>query len=608
MQRAVFDVELYRNFFMVVIKNITTGQHRRFRMFDGHPLEKEDLLHALNAFQLVGFNSDTYDIPMIQLALEGYSNQALKQASDEIINQAMPYRTFAENHSLMKPGWDHIDLIQVAPLKASLKLYAGRLHCKKMQDLPIDPEAEVTAEEQEQLYRYCLNDLENTQILLEELSGQIALREELGKQYNQDLRSRSDAQVAERIIAAEIRKINGSYPGRPQGLEGKSYKYKIPAYVSYQLPQLQAMLEKVAAADFVVGPKGAIELPEGLEDLDVKVGGGKYRMGIGGLHSSETTVMHKANEDVLLIDRDVTSYYPSIILNLGLYPQHTGEAFLTVYRTLVERRVEAKKAGDKITAESLKICVNSGFGKFANKWSSLYAPDLLIQVTLTGQLALLMLIEMIETAGMPVISANTDGVTVKCLKSKYDELCEIVKTWENVTGFGTEETHYSALYSVNVNNYLAIKTDGSVKSKGLCANPWEKPGPNVFKLHKNPSTTIVIEAVVALLRDGKPLAETIRGCKDITKFISVRSVTGGASDKGSYLGKAVRWYHSTSTSRSSLNYVKSGNKVPKTDGAKPLMELPDELPKDINYAWYIAEAKAMLGNIGYAQATLFEAA
>src|ERR1017187_7366641 len=141
-------------------------------------------------------------------------------------------------------------------------------------------------------------------------------------------------------------------------------------------------------------------------------------MGIGGLHSAESGVAHVAGSNYMLIDRDVTSYYPSIILNLGLYPQHMGEAFLTVYRSLVERRVAAKKAGDKVTAESLKIAVNGSFGKLGSKWSALYAPDLLIRVTITGQLSLLMLIEMIELAGLPVLSGNTDGILVKCHKDR----------------------------------------------------------------------------------------------------------------------------------------------------------------------------------------------
>lgn len=608
MDVALFDVECYRNFFLVLLKRVVDGEILRFQISPNRQLDKARLYRVLRSHKIVGFNSASYDLPMIQLALKGATAAELKSASDEIIKYEMTPRDFAEKHELPRHNFNHIDLIQVAPLKASLKIYGGRLHCKKLQDLPIHPDAEITAEQAEQIVRYCTNDLDTTEVLFGELGSQVALRERLTEEYKQDLRSRSDPQVAERIIAAEIKKIDGMTPGRPQALEGTSYSYNIPPYVQYKLPQLQALLETIRKAKFVVGGNGSINLPNDLEQLLVPVMGGRYRIGIGGLHSTESSVSYVADDEFMLVDRDVTSYYPSIILNQGLYPKHLGEAFLQVYSTLVRRRIEAKKAGDKVTAESLKIAINGSFGKFGNKWSILYAPDLLIQVTLTGQLSLLMLIEMTEMAGIPVISANTDGILIRCPRARRDDLLNVIGEWERTTGFATEETLYRAVYAKDVNNYIAIKTDGSVKGKGLYANPWEVQGPNIFKLHKNPTTTIVIEAVVALLRDGTPLEKTIRGSLDIRKFVSVRNVTGGAKSGKEYLGKAIRWYYSTDSGCSVINYQNSGYKVPKSDRSKPLMELPSDFPFDVNHEWYIAEAKSTLHQIGYLQHRLFPAA
>ena len=258
-----------------------------------------------------------------------------------------------------------------------------------------------------------------------------------------------------------------------------------------------------------------------------------------------------------------------------------------------------------VEAESLKISVNSSYGKLGSKWSALYAPDLLIQVTVTGQLALLMLIEQVEAFGARVVSANTDGILIRCRKWQYETLNKAIAAWEAATSLGTEETLYRAVYAKDVNNYIAIKTDGKVKGKGLYANPWEVAGANVFKLQKNPSTTIVIEAVTALLKDGTPLEETIQASTDIRKFVAVRTVTGGANQGGEYVGKVVRWYYSRDARNSVMNYKKSGNKVPKSDGSKSLMELPEVFPTDVNFDWYIAEARAALHNIGYGQRTLF---
>lgn len=602
---VVFDVETYRNFFLVLFKHVATGKVTHVQMSPNRRLNHSLLLDTLESSLLIGFNSIDYDVPMIQCALKGYDTYQLKEASDDII-RGMQFRDFCEKHELSKPSWNHIDLISVAPLKAGLKLYAGRLHCKKLQDLPIDPDKLLTAEEAAQIVEYCGNDLVNTETLYQELDAQIALREELSRVYKQDLRSRSDAQVAEQVISNEVQKINGVRPKRPTGLEGSSFKYQVPDYVSYRTPELKSLLEKIRKADFVINANGSVETPQPLNGLDVRVGVAKYRVGLGGLHSSETKSQHIADDEYLLIDRDVASFYPRIILNQGLYPKHLGAAFLEVYNKLVVRRLTAKKAGDKTTAESLKIAINGGFGKLGSKWSVLYAPDLLIQVTITGQLVLLMLIEMIEEFGIRVLSANTDGILIKCPKAQYDDLNAIIQKWESITAFETEETQYRAVYSKDVNNYLAIKTDGKAKGKGLYTCPWNgiTEGPPVFKLQKNPSTTIVIEAVINLLRDGAPLTTTIRNCKDIRKFTAVRTVTGGANVNGVYLGKVVRWIYATGD-KQILNYKKSGNKVAKTDNSKPMMELPDEFPKNINYDWYVLEARAVLNSIGYLQQTLF---
>ena len=344
----VFDVECYRNFFLVLFKDIETGVVHRFQISPNRRLDTGRLLTVLRSNLIVGFNSGDYDIPMIQLALKGYSAEMLKDASDDIIGRNMKTRDFCEKYGVSRHGWNHVDLINVAPLKASLKIYAGRLHCKRMQDLPIDPGTTITAEQAEQLYTYCLNDLDNTALLYQELAGQIALREKMSEEYRQDLRSRSDAQIAEHVIVAEVKKLKGGFLARPEVVEGATYKYRVPAFISYRTKQLREMLQRIADAEFAVGPSGSIQLPKTLESLDICLGGGKYRMGIGGLHSSETRVAHVAGSNYLLIDRDVTSYYPSIILNLGLYPQHMGEDFLTIYRSIVERRVAAKKRAGQI--------------------------------------------------------------------------------------------------------------------------------------------------------------------------------------------------------------------------------------------------------------------
>jgi hypothetical protein len=213
----------------------------------------------------------------------------------------------------------------------------------------------------------------------------------------------------------------------------------------------------------------------------------------------------------------------------------------------------------------------------------------MLQVTLTGQLALLMLIEMVEDSGIPVVSANTDGIVIKCPANRKEELDNIVGTWELLTDFTTEETFYKSLHSRDVNNYCAVKRDGGFKSKGVYAPAG---------LSKNPTAEITVGAVVKYLMDSTPIAETIFDCNDIKKFVTIRTVKGGALDQdGEYLGKAIRWIYA-SDSTAPLTYKINGNKVPSTDGACALMQLPDEWPTNIDYQWYVNKTKNMLLEMG----------
>ena len=197
-----------------------------------------------------------------------------------------------------------------------------------------------------------------------------------------------------------------------------------------------------------------------------------------------------------------------------------------------------------------------------------------------------------------MVSANTDGIAIKCHKSQRDTMKAVISEWERDTAFKTEETQYRALYSRDVNNYIAIKLDGSTKTKGVFANPWASEKNKDERLKKNPTNQICIDAVSALLVKGVPINDTVRGCSDFTKFVSVRSVKGGAVKDGVYLGKSIRWYYAAGE-QGEIIYASNGNKVPRSDGARPAMDLPSTMPDDVDFDWYVAEAEKILAGIGY---------
>jgi hypothetical protein len=312
------------------------------------------------------------------------------------------------------------------------------------------------------------------------------------------------------------------------------------------------------------------------------------------LHSVEKA-QAVTNATDRILDRDVTGYYPNLILKNNFAPPHLGDAFLTAYQGIVDRRTHAKKIGDKTEADGLKIASNGSFGKTSDPYSTLYSPKMMIQTTLTGQLSLLMFVERLALAGFVVISANTDGVVTLCPPDRYDEFCAIVKQWERDTSLETEETEYKALYSRDVNNYIAFKLDGKAKIKGVYSDVGSALN---SPLSKNPQHLVCVDAAVAHIAKGVPVLDTIQACQDIRRFVIVRSVAGGAQKDGRYLGKVIRWYYARGV-HGNINYCANGNKVSLSEGGKPLMTLPNAFPTDIDYARYAELSTEILEDIGF---------
>lgn len=588
----IIDTEVYRDYFLLSAKQIGTEKVRHFELYEGHPLDRKAVAAMMRSQTTISFNGLNFDLPIITAALMGWDCAALKRLADKIIKSGFPIWKICRDEQIQIPlTWDHIDLIEVAPGQSGLKIYGGRMNAPTMQDLPIDPDDSITPGLRELMRDYCVNDLDTTELLYRKLEKAIALRAQMSEQYGMDLRSKSDAQIAETVIKSEMTKITGKDYRAPKLPDNYSFRYLDPKIVTFQTPELRNIFERILSERFSLGPNGSVLMPKWLRENKIRIGQAEYQMGIGGLHSCESRQYVRCADDEVLSDWDVASYYPNIILQQRLAPQSLGAPFLRVYQSIVERRLAAKKAGDKVTADTLKIAVNGSFGKLGSKYSALYAPDLLIQTTVTGQLALLMLIERMELAGVRVISANTDGIVVHHKANQQAYVDAITWGWMLDTSYTLERTDYLAVASRDVNNYVAVKLDGSTKGKGVFA-----PG----GLQKNPDLPIVYDAVAAFIASGTPIAKTVTECRDITRFCTVRRVQGGAVWRGDKLGKAVRFYMSTSVaSDECIHYATNSNRVPKSAGARPLMQLPDAFPADVDYQSYLVEAEKLLCEVGH---------
>lgn len=618
-RQLVCDIEIYVNYLLISFMDVATRQIVSFELSDRKSLDIERIETIMRSCQIITFNGNSFDIPLIYLALTGATTERLKHAANRIINERLMWWVVEREFGIFIPkSLDHIDLIEPNPaVMQGLKILNGRLHGPKMQDLPYPHDAVLTHEQMDEVERYCENDLDATARLLSALVEPIEMREQFGEQYDLgDVRSKSDAQLGEAIIKKRVEKETGRAPTKDPVTPGTTFQYNVPDFIAFTGPVMQAVLEDVRNTVFKVNKEGRVNMPKALDGRYIELGASTYKMGIGGLHSTEANRAIHSTDEHVLIDADVASQYPSIILKLGLAPKALGPAFLSAYQGIYDERRVAKRAGDKVRDKGGKIALNGCYGKLGSKWSVLHAPHLLIAVTLTGQLSLLMLIEKAESMGIKVLSGNTDGVVFQLPREHYEgigtegadkdrllggKLKEITDWWEQKTGFDLEFAEYKSVYNQSVNTYFALKPDGSVKRKGTVSNPWAE-GDLRAQMMKNPNMTICSDAALAYITDGTDPAETIRASRDIKSFVTVVNVKGGGKWREEPIGKVVRyaWCHGGEPIFYCTPHATTGNfkKVSRTDGSKPMMNLPNDFPEDINYDRYIEEAWSIIRSLG----------
>jgi len=559
----------------------------------------------------VTFNGIKYDEPVLNEMIEGGKCSDAFNASVDLISQDgkhWHYGTFIKSH---------VDLMEVAFGQASLKLYGARLNAPKLQDLPYEYDVKLTKKQAKNIAKYNVNDLELTKLLYEQLLPQLKIREDIGAKYHVNVMSKSDAQIAETVFK-KVLKLGKLKIDKP-----KEVYYKAPDYVKFKTKELQELKEKFESTTYTINQKsGNFEPQEWLKEK-IMVGGVAYTIGFGGLHSNEKSTAYVGQ----VRNADIASMYPSLIINSGKYPIQLGEEWLSLYTNFRDSRMKIKHTDKKLSAV-LKIFLNGSFGKLNSIYSVLYAPHLMLDTTITGQLSLLMVLEAMALNDIKVLSANTDGLEYVCKNKKGEKIIDKLGKKMNLDW---EHAQYNALYSRDVNSYVAVY-DGDVKSKGFYANGSLNP------LAKNPQHPIVQESIRKFLLDGTPMADTITSCTDVAQFCVSRAVTGGAlySDKkypdteeyeeyikripfkqnkalekrndsykigfvlaeaeNCYIGKTVRFIYIKGGKP--LFYKKSGNRVPLSDGCRPMMQLEKKVPKDLDYDKYIALAEQYLKDLG----------
>lgn len=528
MKTLIYDIETMQELFLMHVYNPETDEHHEFEVSKwANNLDALlKFMETHKGYYFVGYNNLRFDAQVVEWVLRNYNKwhekenlevaAMIAQKAQDVIHDAN-FEVFPEYREF-ELSFKQIDLFKVNHYDnknrmVSLKRLEFEMDLENIEEMPIHhSKVNMTQEDIQITKDYCRNDVHATYEFYKITTGdcshplykdnnQLALRQDIEEEFGIPCLNYSDSKIGDEMIKKYYCEETGlKYENLPKkGFFRKQVKVRncIANYVTFQTPQLKKFLKEISGN--TLGTQD--DFKESIEFY-----GNTYTFAKGGLHTENKPQIFEADEDHEIIDWDVSSYYPAIIINNGRYPAHLGKEFLSGYKKMFEKRLELKPMAKKDRriagiVGALKLAVNSVYGKSSDMQSWIYDRQLTMFTTITGELSLLMLIEQYELAGIHAISANTDGVTIKIKKSLIDKMHEINEWWCKLTGYELERTDYAKIIFSTVNDYLAVKTDGTVKKKGDFLTD--------FELHKNKSARIVPIALEQYFINGIPIDRTI---------------------------------------------------------------------------------------------------
>jgi hypothetical protein len=631
MNILIYDIETMQELFLIGIYNPESKTYTEFEVSkDKNQLDGfMRFIEQHPEYYWVGYNNLRFDSQVIEWILRNYEDwheltaletaAKIAQKAADIIHDAN-YDVFPE----YREEWltlKQIDLFRVNHYdnknrRVSLKRLEFEMDLENIEEMPVHHTKTNMTDDEIQLTKdYCRNDIMatyefykvttgNTEHPLYKGNNQIELRQDIEEEFGIPCLNYSDSKIGDEMIKKfYCEQKNIQYSDLPKkGLfrTEVKVKYCIADYITFQTPELQEFLKRISKEKLTIKD----EFKESLEFYD-----NTYTFAKGGLHTENKPKIFEADADHIIVDWDVSSYYPAIIINNGKYPHHLGPEFLRGYKTMFDKRLELKplaKKDKKIKGivGALKLAVNSVYGKSSDMQSWIYDRQLTMFTTITGELSLLMLIEAYELAGIHVISANTDGVTIRLHKDKVEKMHELNKWWMELTTYELERTDYAKIIFSTVNDYLAIKTDGEIKKKGDFLTD--------FELHKNKSARVVPIALEHFFVHDVPVADTIRNHTNIYDFCLRQKASkdfhyeGLANGNKTIYNKLIRYYVSNTGEK--LLKVKNENSdstavdVSQVEAGDWVMHVcnhlkPDHPLDNINHAYYIERAERIIHKI-----------
>lgn len=534
----VYDIEVFQNIFHCSVKNTETNNIYKFEISE----RKNQLRELVKFFKQVdkyitwgdyyttninipanvifcGYNNLHYDNPIINYIIE-YEDKLMQYniptICSSIFNLSKTITTSSEDNIDAWKHWkyqiwfdtfDILTMLYSNKLRVGLKEIQVTMQYPNVQEFVCDWTKPLPLEDFDSMIDYNINDIESTSELLNRCKKDVDLRIAIEDEYGVRVLSKDGVNIGMKILTQKYLEKTGLTWQDIKDLRSPMsvipLKDVILPFIKYDSPILQRVLDDMKNQIVSPGRKG-YENKFVFNNL-------RYSVGVGGIHSVNSPEIIIPRDDEMLIDIDVASLYPSMLIEYEFYPKHLGKEFLEVYKQIKDERIEAKHNGDKVKNETLKLALNGLSGNLQNEHNFCYSPFAVMQIRINGQLLLLMLAEKLTQIGCRIVQANTDGLFVLLKKDVYSKVNSICREWEQLTKLTLEEDRFKAMYQYAINDYFAITEDNKVKEKGMFIT--------AVKLGKGLTPKIIPKAVISFFKDGIPVEDTIKNCTDIRDFL-----------------------------------------------------------------------------------------
>jgi hypothetical protein len=544
----VYDCETYPNVFTISFEHVNAPIRLCFEI-SNYRDDTQALFEFLGFLResfarLIGFNNVGFDYPVLhQLMKMGRCDAPTLYAKAKAVIGSQDKQERWSH--LVKPTDRYIPQIDLMLIHhfdngarmTSLKALEFNMRSLTIEDLPFPVGTVLDQQQIAVLKQYNAHDVAMTKKFYHHSKHMIAFRDELSEKYMRDFTNHNDTKIGKdyfvmQLTAAGVECYDYGRDGRkPKQTPRTSIRLAdaILPWIQFEHPEFARVLAWLREQT-IYGTKDTLKIREvttnkkGEEKVKMlpvtaTIDGLVYVFGTGGIHASRSAEIVEADDENMILDLDVTSFYPNLAIKNGFYPEHLGAQFVTIYETLFKQRGTYPKKSSE--SQMLKLALNGVYGDSGNPFSVFYDPLFTMKITMNGQLLLCLLTEnLMKVPGLRVLQCNTDGVTVKLPRQHEPLLRQVCEWWQGVTKLTLEDVEYSRVNIRDVNNFVMVTTKGTTKRKG--AYEWQAGSlydSGYDGWNQDASFLVVPKVAEQVLVNGSPIRETVTNWPDVMDFM-----------------------------------------------------------------------------------------